>query len=615
MESLPNRRCPACQAAGRDNGNDAGHLYLSEKGDNWICGRVEIHKDKQYFVSKHNPDTNGPVCYDDVSAETKPEAPKAPEKEGFGDATGFDFSSPPPVARDKPISFRGMPAAQYERYGCTMEIQNGTIHSVHYPVYTQCGAEFQKIRIVLPEKDFRMSEPLNGRVSKFIGQHLMRNQQELLIVEGQDDAIAADFILNEGRPASMQILCVSVPNGANLKAFKDNFDFITDKQFKRVTFCPDGDDAGLEIVEGVASLVPTMRVMKISEKDACLMLEAGKQAEFKTRYQAADKYMPPCIVNIETVLPLLQDFVPMGLSYPWANLTQDTYGMVPNQIVSVGSGPGGGKSSVLRAIQQHLMFHHGLPIGNFALEDSSETALRYLVGYMINQRIHIPGSTYDKDLVAKTAMSLKDKAFFFDNRYFKGEFSKIISTIRLLHANGVNHFFIDPVSALAAHLSSSDGNTFINAIMIDLGRLIQELPIYIMLVNHLNNPATGKGHDEGGRVLPSQFTGSKGQWRYSTDMWGYERDLLNEDPIIKNTMCIRNLKHRADGGKTGKCSYLYYSEDTGRLEEKTSSFSPVPDPSAPPAPSAPSSDQLPNNNSKPVPSEPLKQVGSLSALM
>jgi twinkle protein len=446
---------------------------------------------------------------------------------------------------------------------------------------------------------------LDDRVPKFIGQHLWKGQRELLVCEGQDDAIASDYMLNEGRPASMQTLCVSVPSGANLKAFKDNYDFITESNFSRVTFCPDNDDAGQKVVEQVASLFPKIRIMTISEKDACDMLKEKKQPEFKHNYVQAKKYKPPSIVDISKIVEKLDEFVPMGLSYPWENLTRVTYGMVAHQIVSVGSGPGAGKSSVVRAIQQHLMFHHELPIGNFALEDNTETALRYLIGYMINQRIHIPGSVYDKALVRSTAMSLVDKAYFFDNRYFKGEFKMIEQTIRFLHANGVNHFFIDPISALSAHLSASDANTFINSIMIDMSRLIQELPVYIMLVNHLNNPTSGKAHDEGGRVLPSQMTGSKSQWRYSTDMWGFERDLLNEDPEVKNTMTVRNLKHRSDGSKTGSTCQLHYNVDTGRLEERnvSSMFAPSVTPKA--APLAP---VMPNNKPK---SFPTKSLGDL----
>ena len=600
-EQPPNRRCPECQANGHDTGSDAGHLFLSEKGDNWICNKIDYHKDKAYYIVKHDPLTNAPVG----SAEPDNQE----EEETFGNAEEFSAGSTfVETVREKPADFRGMPAEQYEKYGCSMTFDEGEIYKVFYPVKTSKGNEVLKVRTVLPEKDFAMSRPLDpDEYCHMIGAHLLRNQKELLIVEGQDDAIASDFMLNDGRPIGMQVLCVSVPNGANLKVFKDNYDFITDKQWNRVTFCPDGDEAGQKVVESVASLFPTIRVMSISEKDACDMLHEGKQSEFQTKYTKADKYMPPCIVDISTILPSLDEFVPMGLDYPWDNMTNNTYGMVPHQIVSVGSGPGAGKSSVVRAIQQHLMFRHELPIGNFALEDNTETALRYLIGYMINQRIHIPGSEYDKDEVKRVGLSLVDKAFFFDNRYFKGEFNKIISTIRLLYANGVCHFFIDPVSALAAHLSSSDANTFINAIMIDLSRLVQELPIYIMLVNHLNNPTSGKSHDEGGRVLPSQFTGSKGQWRYSTDMWGFERDILNEDPYVKNTMIVRNLKHRADGNKTGQTFELHYNVDTGRQEEEGSNYAPVPPPKV-----APSSDPKPNNNFKP---EPTEANGSLSDLM
>ena len=409
---------------------------------------------------------------------------------------------------------------------------------------------------------------------ELFGQWLYKGQKSLCICEGEEDCVAMDHMINDELPKGMKTLCVSLPTGANIKGLKDNMDFI--EKFSRVTFSADQDEAGLKIVEPIASLFPNMRFFDMSEKDASAMLMAGKQQEFVRSYNKADKYSPPAIVDIDTIIGSLDEYVPMGLSYPWQNVTNVTYGIVPHQIVSVGSGPGAGKSSVVRAVQQHLMFNHKLPIGSFSLEDNTETALRYLVGYLMNERIHIPGSTYDKEKAKEIAMSLRDKAFFFDNRYFKGDFSAIEKAIRYLHANGVNHFFIDPVSALAAHLSASDGNTYINAIMIELSRLIQELPIYIMLVNHLNNPVSGKAHDEGGRVLPSQFTGSKGQWRYSTDMWGFERNLLSLDEDEKNTMLVRNLKHRADGSKTGKVCKLHYNGATGRLEEEDSAFTAAP---------------------------------------
>jgi len=407
----------------------------------------------------------------------------------------------------------------------------------------------------------------------FFGQWLYAGEKFLAVFEGEEDSMAGSHILNNGIPKSMRCLCVSMPFGANLKAWKDNPDFL--EKFDRVTFVPDQDEAGSAILEELASLYPGVLICgSMSEKDANAMLLEKKDAEFLRAYSQAAKYRPPAIVDINEYIPLLDEFVPMGLSYPWQNLTNDTYGMVAHQIVSVGSGPGVGKSSVVRAIQQHLMFHHKLKCGIFSLEDSTEQALRYLVGYMLNQRIHIPGSTYDKDLVMKTALSLRDRAYFFDNRFFQGEFRAIEEAMRYLYSEGVNYFFIDPVSALAAHLSSSDANTFINTIMIEMSRLIQEIPIYIMLVNHLNNPTSGPAHDEGGRVLASQFTGAKGQWRYSTDIWGFERDILNEDDTIKNTMFVRNLKHRSDGSKTGRVSVLNYNKDTGRLEEKSSNFDP-----------------------------------------
>jgi len=161
---------------------------------------------------------------------------------------------------------------------------------------------------------------------QFFGEHLYHGQRYLYISEGEEDAMSADFMLNRGVSKSQRVLCVSLPFGVNLKAFKERKDFLA--KFEKVVFDPDGDEAGLEIVEELASLYPDiLLLMGKSEKDANAMLLEKKQQEFLTLFTKSGRYKPQAIIELEEHIGLLDNYVKTGLTYPWECLTCDTYGI------------------------------------------------------------------------------------------------------------------------------------------------------------------------------------------------------------------------------------------------------------------------------------------------
>jgi twinkle protein len=571
--SEPNRVCPKCRENGHDSEGD--HLFLMTDESRWCCSKTEYHGDGQYYFEEVGG-SGDPTETPETSSVESSGAIMSMDDLFSGTSEGVPYE-PPVGIEDLPcVDYRGIPKRFYEKYGCHMELSevDRSIQKVHYPVDTVCGDDLWKIRFVVPEKDFKLSELVNERKLEFIGQRLYKGQKTLLVCEGQDDAIASDFMLNgDARQVTLQTLCVSVPNGANTKAFKDNKDFL--KKFDRVTFCPDNDEPGRKLMVKLAELEPDMKFMDCPSKDACDALDEGKQVAYVSAYGKAHKYRPEAIEMLtqEDVESLLIP-VEQGLDYPWESLTKLTYGICPNTIINIGGAPSVGKSSLVRGIQQHLMFHHLKKIGIFSVEESKLETLRYLVGYMINERIHVPGLSYNEESAVSSGMSLIDKAVFFNSDNFDGEWGEIEKAIRYMYSEGVRHFFIDPVSALVAHLDPSAANTYLNNMMIRLKGLRMELPIWIMLVNHLNPVVKGTPHDEGGRVLPSQFTGSRAQWRFSTEMGGLERNSQSDDPLVKNTLIWRQLKHRVDGSKQGLTIEFLYNEVTGRLEEKPA-FTPL----------------------------------------
>ena len=575
--SVPNRRCPVCVENGRDNGADKGHLFLMTDKKRWMCNKTEAHPDGQLVFYPNDMENDEPI-FGDEEPEEYPEEPKKDEDaphdllgqkhtniplEDFTNSEGaFKPSQSTTVCED----FRGVPAEWWQKYGVEFNKVDGELVRQFYPVTLKGKLRTRKVRMI-EDKEFYWEDKKKAKTKDLFGMLTMPDKipKRLLLTEGEIDAVSAAYMLKK-----YKVVALSGMDGDSIKNIAQNSELL--EKIPVLTFCPDQDVAGNDFCEKIVSLFPDVLIMDISRKDANEMLKDGREREFVDAYFNAGKYKPPSIVEVSSFADSLSTPVPMGISYPWLSLDQITYGIVPHTILSLGSGPGAGKTTLVRAIQEHLMFHHDLPVGLFSLEESKEMTLRYLVGYRMNQRIHLPGSKYDVDEAIHHAEELEGKAFIYDRRYFNGNWEKIEKSIRFMYAMGVKHFFIDPLTALVIHHDSSTQNTALGKIMSDLSTLMQELPIYVMLVNHLNNPTSGPTHDEGGMVLPSQFTGSKSQWRFSTDMLGAERNVLSEDEDIKNTMIIRGLKHRTDGSLTGRYIKLHYNVMTGRLEEPVSEF-------------------------------------------
>ena len=146
------------------------------------------------------------------------------------------------------------------------------------------------------------------------------------------------------------------------------------------------------------------------------------------------------------------------------------------------------------------------------------------------------------------------------------EWDQIEAAIIYMIQDGVTDFFLDPVSALTIHLDPSDANTFLNGAMYFLSQTVQQYPVNFFHFNHLNNPKTGPDHAAGGRIYGSQFTGSRAMWKYSTDLWGAERNQYHDDVNERNTIYLGSLKDRL-AGEFNRVK-LQYDKTTGKLVEK-----------------------------------------------
>jgi twinkle protein len=102
--------------------------------------------------------------------------------------------------------------------------------------------------------------------------------------------------------------------------------------------------------------------------------------------------------------------------------------------------------------------------------------------------------------------------------------------------------------------------------MSELGSLVKELGVWVLLVSHLSTP-DGIAHEEGGRVKIRHFKGSRAIGFWAHDMIGLERNQQAEDEADRSHTIYRVLKCRHFGAATGKTFTIAFDQDTGRLVE------------------------------------------------
>jgi twinkle protein len=308
--------------------------------------------------------------------------------------------------------------------------------------------------------------------------------------------------------------------------------------------------------------------MTIPKKDACDMLAASMQKDFANAFwKGAKTYTPETIIRTSSIADEALKPIEYGLSYPYTELTKLTYGLRIPQLIGIGAGPGAGKTTIVQSIQEHLLFTHKEKIATFSLEETPAYSLRRLAGHMMRKPIHLPDCKYDVSKLQATLTSLEGKVFFYNQVDYNDSFNDIENTIRFLAiTEGIKYFFIDPISALHAHLDSSETNTYLNHAMVRLSLIVKNLGVTVFYVSHLNNPiGSSKDHGEGAKVRAGQFSGSRAMWKFSTDLIGLQRNQLATDPDEKNTVEVVILKNRLSG-ETGSFK-LKYNKATGTLED------------------------------------------------
>ena len=418
----------------------------------------------------------------------------------------------------------------------------------------------QKIRY----KDKSFTVLGEGKQMGLYGMHLWRDGgKRVVITEGEIDALSVSQVQNN------KWAVVSIPNGANAarKSLANNLEWL--EQFEEVVLMFDNDEAGnLAVVECVDLFTPgKCKIVRLPLKDANEMLMANRGAELISAIWDAKVYRPEAVLSVADAYEEAIKVPTVGIPWCWPSLTELTYGIQRKTSYYIGAGVGIGKTNWAKELQSWLVNTQNLKVGVFMLEESIGKTLKGIAGKFVGKPFHRPDLSFTAEELKAAIDSLDDKVFLYNHPTSGTDWDSIKAAIRYMVVSlGVKDIFLDNLTVMVAHLPASEANDEVNRIAKEISQLLQELAFTLYGFSHLNAPATGVPHERGGKVLVSQFTGSRGLMRFGNYMLGIERD--NDPDLTKeerNLGSIVLLKDR-DYGNVGRFS-VYYEDTTDQFLE------------------------------------------------
>ena len=533
---VEHKPCPACRNAGGDRSGDNLSIYSDGHGYCNACGHYQ----------KDDTGVNNYI------EEKKPMQTITPR--GVSNAS---------------IKERRISSSITSKFGVTVSYdKKGQIEKHYYPYYDSNESNRllgYKERTVAT-KEFQIIGTNKG--SGLFGQNANRSGGKYLtICEGEIDALS----ISEMFDGKWQV--VSLKNGASSASrdIKENLEYI--ESFDNIVLCFDQDQAGNDAVKAVQDIISVgkLKVCTLPMKDASDMLVNGKVKEFTNAWWSAESYTPAGIVRgKDTWEHLLKDENLVTVDYPWEGLNKLTYGFRAKELVTITSGSGMGKTSVVKELEAYILDKTDDNLAIIHLEESIERSVKGLMSIEANAPIHIPQyerELSDEDKKALWQKSVGDKNVFFYDHFGSMSEDSLLNVIRT-YAKSYDCKWI-VLDHLSIVVSDQDGildeRKAIDAIMTKLRKIVQETGVGLFLISHLRRPQ-GKPHEEGGQVSLSELRGSAAIAQLSDIVIGLERNQQDDDPVIRNQTTLRVIKNRFSG-LTGKACKLYYNAETGRLSE------------------------------------------------
>jgi len=459
------------------------------------------------------------------------------------------------------------------------EIDGTTIEAIYFPYYKDGELTgFKKKDLTIPKgEDFHFTTvgKVSGSNDLFGQNKLPTGGKKIVTVEGELDVAATWQVGEEKTGYSPSVIGIGGTSWAK-QQIGNNLELY--KKFQQNIFLFDQDEAtpeelkkgvkkGKEALQDAADLLPKLLVATISEKDPNKMLDEGKGEELYWSWQAkAEAYQPDGFIRVSDVFEEATKMPEWGRPWPWPSLTRLTYGRRNGEGMYLGAGVKVGKSEALNEIADFVSQRKGEKIALFKLEEKPAMSIRKMAGKIMKKPFHKPDGNFTQEELIEGVKKVEASNVVFYDSYGATDWDKLKSAIRYaVVVDGVTDVAIDPLTRLTTGRDAAEQNTMLEKIADEISTMAKDIGFFYMFFCHLKAPATGKPHEEGGRVRSNQFTGSRAMMRACYFMVGIERDKTKEDPVERNTSRMVLLEDRAFG-QVGSFD-IYYDPETGDYKE------------------------------------------------
>lgn len=393
----------------------------------------------------------------------------------------------------------------------------------------------------------------------------------LFITEGEHDAVALYQALKKGSKgtpyAEMEPAIISVTNGAS-GAMKELSKFSSEisKRFAKVVLVFDTDDAGTKAAGEVSRLLnATVATIPGKDPNECL-IEGKEKALFKAARFGSVKPKKSRLIRGSQLRDAARKEAEWGMPWPWDWLTQATRGRRRGETIYFGAGVKMGKSELVNALAKQIIVDDGLPCLLIKPEEATAKTYQKVVGKAAGKIFHDPKIPFDYDAYDEYEPLVGDKAVITDIYQFVDWETTKADILEAVNVDGVKDVIIDPITCFTNTMSASEANEFLTGMASELSAMAKDHDFTAYIFCHLKAPTTGDSHENGGRVLSSQFAGSRAMMRSCNYMIGMEGnkdpDLPDEERNIRSLVILEDREF----GNTGRC-HLLWDRNTGLFKE------------------------------------------------
>lgn len=458
-------------------------------------------------------------------------------------------------------------------YGVRMEVseQDGSSPTMaFYPYYRGNELVAYKAKHIEPKKlwvlgDFDDVDMFGWR------QALDSGASKLVICTGEEDVVATYQAMVDsqrgGKWESLQPAVVSLTAGdGSVRRCLTKVLSTIKSHFKEVIFCFDQDASGQAAIKEGLQIIPTARAVILPCKDAnaCVMEGRNRALVDAVLWKSATPKNSR-IIDAQTLFSEAKKAAEPGLSWPWQGLTDLTKGMRFSEVSYWGAGQKAGKSELVNSLTAHWITQHGLKCFLAKPEEANNKTVKMVLGKIAHKKFDDPDVFFDEEAYDKAASQVGDKLQLLD-LYQHVDFSTFKQDIIAAAADGCKIIVLDPLTSFVGGLSNAEANTHLQDIAQELAAIAKDHSVHIHVFCHLRNPDQGPGHERGGKVLSSQFAGSRGMARHCHMLLGLEANRDPELPIEERNMRKLVLLEDRAYGSVGSID-LYWDQATAVFNE------------------------------------------------